>query len=163
MVAAIIIISFVLDSIISNVISMQSFLMPLCTLMALIVIYPYFNHNIKNYLITCFITGLFYDLIYTDTIIVHAILFLTIGFIITKINYILSYNYINVIIMAIICIIFYRFVSYGLLLITANVSFNTLSFIKSITHSLLLNIIYIVVIYLITDKISYKLRIRKIN
>ena len=157
----VIIVSFILDSIISNSISLSSLLMPLCTLMSLIIAYPYFRGDIRKFLITCFVTGVFYDLIYTDTIIIHGFLFLMVGYIITKLNLVMSNNYLNVAIMAIICIVFYRFILYGLLLITANVSFSWLLLLKSIYHSLLLNIIYIVLIYIITDKISFKYRIRK--
>ena len=157
----VIVVSFILDSIISNFISLNSLFMPLCTLMALIIAYPYFNGNIKNYFITCFVTGVFYDLIYTDTIVIHGFLFLMIGYLITKLNLIMSNNYLNVVIMAIICIIFYRFVSYGLLLITANVDFSWLLILKSIYHSLILNIIYVFLVFIITDKISFKFRIKK--
>ena len=157
----VIIVSFILDSIISNSISLSSLFMPLCTLMSLIIAYPYFRGDIRKFLITCFVTGVFYDLIYTDTIIIHGFLFLMVGYIITKLNLVMSNNYLNVAIMAIICIVFYRFILYGLLLITANVSFSWLLLLKSIYHSLLLNIIYIVLIYIITDKISFKYRIRK--
>ena len=157
----VIIVSFILDSIISNFTSLNSLFMPLCTLMSLIIVYPYFNGNIKKFLISCFVTGVFYDLIYTDTIIIHGFLFLIIGYIIVKLNLIMSNNYLNVAIMGIICIVFYRFVLYGLLLITANISFSWVLLLKSIYHSLILNVIYIVLVYLITDKISFKFRIRK--
>ena len=161
MVIAVIIISFILDSIISNFISLNSLFMPLFTLMSLIIIYPYFNGNIKRYFITCFVTGLCYDLIYTDTIIIHAVLFLIIGFIIVKLNQFFSNNYLNVMVMAVICIIIYRFMAYNLLLITANVSFNVLALVKSIYQSLILNLIYIVLLFMITDQISFKFKIKK--
>lgn len=163
MIPSVIIISFVLDSIVSNIVSLNSWFIPLFTLMSLIIAYPYFNGNIKNYFITCFITGLFYDLIYTDTIIIHAFLFVLIGFIITRLNLIFSNNYLNVMIMAIICIILYRFISYGLLLITNNISFNFTLLLKSIYHSLILNMIYVAGVFILTDKISLKLKIKKLD
>jgi len=161
MIVAVIIISFILDSIVSNFISLNSLFMPLFTLMSLIIVYPYFNGKIKYYLVTCFITGLCYDLIYTDTIVIHGFLFLLTGFIITRLNLIFSNNYLNVIIMAIITIIFYRVVSYGLLLITNNIPFSFVILLKSIYHSLILNIIFIFLAFMITDRISFKFKIKK--
>ena len=47
----VIIVSFILDSIISNSISLNSLFMPLCTLMSLIIAYPYFRGDVKKFLI----------------------------------------------------------------------------------------------------------------
>jgi len=163
MIAIVLIISFVLDSLISNFIPLNSIFMPLFTLMSLIIIYPYFNNHKTKYLLICFVTGLFYDLIYTNTIVIHAFLFLVIGFIIIRLNLILSNNYLNVAIMALIIIIIYRIIAYGLLLITANIDFNFMTLFKSIYSSLILNLIYIVLTFIITDKIATKLKIRRAN
>ncbi len=163
MVLVVIIVSFILDSVMSNFISLNSFFTPLFTLMSLIIVYPYFKGNQARFFGTCFLTGVFYDLIYSDTIVIHGFLFLMIGFIITRINLVLANNYLNVMIMAIICIIFYRFVAYGLLLITANVSFHWVAVLKSIYHSLIANVIYVALAYIVTDKISLKFKIHKSN
>ena len=163
MIYLVVILSFILDSVVSNFISLNSLFMPLLTLMSLIIIYPYFNGNVRKFLIVCFVTGIFYDLIYTDTIVIHGFLFLITGYIITKLNLIFSNNYLNVMIMGIICIIFYRAVSYLLLLITANISFDIVLLLKSIYHSLILNLIYVSLVYIITDKISLVFKIRKLN
>lgn len=156
-----IIISFILDSIISNFISLNTIFAPLFTLMSLIIVYPYFNGNHKNFLITAFFTGFAYDIIYTNTIVIHGLLFIAIAFIIIRLNIIFSNNYLNVIIMAIISIIIYRLISYGLLLITNNISFNFVILLKSIYQSLIINIIYILLAFMITDRISFILKIKK--
>jgi len=163
MVTIILTLSFILDSIISNFISLNSLFIPLLTIMALIIIYPYFNSNKNKYLMVCFVTGICYDLIYTNTIIIHGFLFLVLGFVVIKLNLILSNNYVNVAIMALIVITIYRIVSYGLLLITANVSFDFLILFKSIYSSLILNIIYVSLTFIITDRIANKLKIRRSN
>lgn len=157
----IIIVSFALDSIISNIINIHGLFAPLLTLMSLIIIYPYYNGNKSSYYKAAFITGLFYDLIYTDTMIVHAIIFTLMAFIITKLNVILAGNWLNDTIIAVICIIIYRLVMYGLLLINGNIELNTSYILESIYSSLILNIIYIIIVFNITDKISTKLKIRK--
>ncbi len=163
MILIVLIISFILDSIISNFISLSSIFFPLFTLMSLIIIYPYFNSYKNKFYLTCFTIGMLYDLIYTDTIVIHAFLFLLIGFIITKLNLVLSNNYVNVAIMGIISIVIYRLIAYGLLLITASVNFNIMHLFKSIYSSLILNILYVSILYIITDRISYRLKIKKAN
>ena len=161
MIPATIIISFVFDSIISNFISLNTLFAPLFTLMSLIIVYPYFNGKHKNFLITSFFTGVAYDIIYTNTIVIHGLLFLAIGFIIIRLNVIFSNNYLNVVIMAIISIIIYRLVSYGLLLITNNISFNWIILLKSIYQSFIINVIYILLAFMITDRISFIFKIKK--
>ena len=155
--------SFILEGIFSNFISIHSILSPLFVLMSLIIIYPFLLNNKESYYKICFIVGLLYDLIYTDTIIVHAFLFLIIGFTITKINLILANNHINVMVMALIIIILYRLILYCLLLLTGNISFDIFDLFQSIYLSLVVNIIYIVVMNMITDEISYRFKIYKGN
>ena len=106
---------------------------------------------------------MFYDLIYTDTIIIHGFLFLIIGYLIIKLNLLFPNNSLNVMIKGLICIILYRIISYFLLLITANTSFDILLLLKSIYHSLILNLIYVSLVYIIVDSLSIKLKIKKIN
>ncbi|MBQ9011487.1 MAG: rod shape-determining protein MreD [Bacilli bacterium] len=158
-----IVISFILDSIVSNFISLNSLFTPLFTLMSLILVYPYFKGMIEKYYITSFVTGICYDLIYTDTIIIHGFLFLFIAFIITRLNILLSNNFVNVIIMAFVCIITYRFITYGLLLITDNVSFHVSILFKSIYRSLILNLAYVSLGCIILERLAKKFKIRKIN
>ena len=86
MIPTTIIISFVLDSIISNFLSINTLFAPLFTLMSLVIVYPYFNGNNKNFLITSFVTGVAYDLIYTNTIVIHGLLFVAIAFLIIRLN-----------------------------------------------------------------------------
>ena len=137
--------------------------MPLFTIMSLILVYPYFKGNQEKYFLICFLAGLCYDFIYTDMIVINAILFLCIGIITAKLNLLFSNNTVNVSIMAIICIVFYRTVMYGLLLITGNIDLGFIILFRSIYRSILLNIFYIVLGFIITDRISKKFKIKKIN
>ena len=163
MIIAISIISFVLEGFVSNFISLNSLFMPLFTLMSLIIIFPYFNENIKPYLITSFIIGVFYDVIYTNTVVIHGLLFLLIAFVIIKLNVIFSNNWVNVMIMALICIIVYRITSFGILVITNTIPLNGLILLKSIYQSILLNLVFVTLAFIITDEISFKLKIKKSN
>lgn len=159
----ILVFSFIFEGIFSNFISTYSFFSPLFVLMSLIIIYPFLINDKESYYKCCFIMGLLYDLIYTDTIIVHAFLFLIIGFLITKINLILANNHINVMVVALIIIILYRLIMYLLLILTSNVDANIWNFFESIYLSLIANIIYVVILNIITDNISFKFKIYKGN
>ena len=163
MVIIVLIISFLLDSIISNLVSINGLFLPLFTVMSLIIIYPYFNNKRNKFYLACFITGVCYDLIYTNTIVVHGFLFVLLGFIITRMNLVLANNYINVVIMGLVLIIVYRLLTYGLILITANASFDFFNLFRSIYSSLIANVIFVSLAYIITDKISYKFKIHKAN
>lgn len=161
--AIIIIISFILESILSNFLPINSIFYTLLTLLSLILIYPYCNGKSNLYLKYCFFTGLAYDLIYTDTLILNAFIFTFIGFIITRLNLLLSNNCVNDSIMALIVIVIYRIVCYGILLVTANTTLNLMFLLKSIYSSILINIIYVVLGFIICDKISKKFKIRRTN
>lgn len=163
MVILVLIISFILDSIISNLVSINGLFLPLFTVMSLIIIYPYFNNKKNKFYLSCFIIGVCYDLIYTNTIVIHGFLFLLLGFIITRMNLVLANNYINVIIMGLILIIIYRTLTYGLIIITANASFDFFNLFRSVYSSLIANVIFVSLAYIITDKISYKFKIHKAN
>lgn len=159
----IIIISFILENILSNFLPINSLFSTLLTLLSLILIYPYCNGKNGLYLKYCFFTGLAYDLIYTDTLILNAFIFTFIGFIITKLNLFFSNNCVNDSLMAIIVIIIYRVLCYGILIITANMKLNALGLLKSIYSSIIINIIYIVIGFTICDKIAKRLKIRRTN
>lgn len=155
--------SFLFEGIFSNFISTYSILSPLFVLMSLIAIYPFLINDKISYYKYCLVTGILYDLIYMDTIIVHGFLFLIIGYLITKINLIIANNHINVMVIALIIIIIYRLIMYALLILTGNVIPNIWNFIESIYLSLLANIIYIFVLNIITDKLSLKFKLHKGN
>ena len=158
------IISFLLDGVLSNIITIHNnMLIPLLSVMSLIIIYPYFKKDDIKYLEYIFIYGLIYDLVYTDTLILNAIIFTFIGLIIIGINIIISNNYLNISLISFLVIISYRIMTYFILVFTRYLEFNINSLVKSITSSLLLNIIYVILMFLITDYISNKYDIKKID
>ena len=68
------IISFLLEAIFSNFVSIGGYFVPLFTLTALIIICPFLQEKEKYYKYA-FMAGMLYDLFYTDTIVFHAIIF----------------------------------------------------------------------------------------
>ena len=161
MIPIVIIISFFFDGIFSMMVNADTIFNSLFTLMALILIYPYFNKKNANYYKVCFLTGLFFDLVYTDTIIFNAFLFNLIGIIIVKLNELLANNPFNNSLMAVILIALFRLVTYFFLFLTGNIEFSYAILFKGIYSSLISNIVYVSLGYMITDAISRKLKIRK--
>lgn len=159
-----VIVSFFLESIVSNFVGIDSkVLVPLFTLVSLIIIYPYFNSNNKDYFKTCIVIGLFYDFVYTDTFILNAMAFLTIGYFITKYNYLFSTNSVNLCIMIPLSVTLYRIFIYSILCLAGFISFNTDNLFLSIYSSIVINIIYGLIVYIITNYFAKKYRIKKID
>lgn len=155
--------SFVFEGVFSNFLKTYSVLSPLFVLMTLIVIYPFLLNEKGTFYKYCFFTGVLYDIVYTDTIIVHGLLFLIIGFLITKINLILANNHINVMVMALIVMFLYRCILYFLLVLTGNVNPSWTYFFQSIYLSVLANVIYVFILNIVTDRLSMKLKLYKGN
>ena len=153
MISAILIISFLLDGVLSNYFSLDGIFIPLFSLIGLVVSYGYFNSDNSKFYIIGFVLGLCYDLIYTDTFVFYASLFLFISFIIVKISKVLASNYLNLIIVSVICIVLFRIITYMLLVITGNVVFNFDSLYRGIYSSIIINIIYGFIVKFICNQI----------
>lgn len=151
----IILISFILEGIFSNYLPVNSYFASLFTLTSLIIIYPLFTEN-KDYYKYTFLTGLAYDLIYTDTMIFHAIIFCFMGFLISRLNLVLTDNYINTLIILALSLAIYRVITYLILILVSSLSFNFLNLILSILKSLTANLIYGLVLFLIIRKCQKK-------
>lgn len=154
----ILIVSFILESVMSNFFPVNSFFASLFSLMALIVIYPLFDGDNFKYFRYAFLLGFAYDLIYTDTIIFQAFLFLIIAYLVTILRKMLSDNLLNLIIVTLICIASYRTINYFALVITGNLDFNLLTWIASIYNSIILNVIYCLIIGWVVNRVMRKKR-----
>ena len=148
----IVIISFVLDNLISNLTNYNSILYPLFTVLSLILIYKDFNRKNNNYFIYSFILGFVYDVAVTDTLFLNAFIFLFLSYLIRIIFNRITYNYISVLFISIGSIIYYRIVTYLILNILNYLNFNIILLCKSIYSSIVINIIYISVFYLIVHR-----------
>ena len=137
----ILIVSFILESVMSNFFPVNSFFASLFSLTALIVIYPLFDGDNFKYFRYAFLLGFAYDLIYTDTIIFQAFLFLIIAYLVTILRKMLSDNLLNLVIVTLICIASYRTINYFALVITGN-----------------LNVIYCLIIGWVVNRIMRKKR-----
>lgn len=151
----ILIVSFLLEGVISNFVPINGYLAPLFTLVALIMICPLFDDSISYYKYA-FLTGLAYDLFYTDTIIFHAIIFCFMAFIIMRLNLFLIDNFVNVLIIVALSIVFYRIFTYGLLVFVNGIAFDFMALVYSVLKSLILNLVYSIVLFLVIKKFSRK-------
>jgi len=161
----IIIISFLLDSFVSMYIpisvSNYNVLVPMFTIVSLIIIYPYFNNNERNFLITCLIFGLLYDTTFTNTFGLNTALFFGLGYVIIFLDDALSNNLFSLIIKMLIVIILYDVITYLILLLLNYIDYGILTLLIKILKSLILNIIYLIITYFITNSLSKKLHIKK--
>lgn len=129
--------SLLLEGVISNVVGINSIFIPLFLLVSLVLIYPK-----KNYLIICFICGLIYDVCFYNSLFINTISFIFIGLLLDKLT---KYN---IYIRCIIVIMFYRFITYFMLVLIGYSKLNILLLFKSIYSSIILNIIFIIFVKL---------------
>lgn len=162
MIICVLIVSFLLDGIVSNYVAINGIMVPLFSLIGLIVSYEYFTFDKEEFYKYAFVLGLCYDLIYTDTLVFYAFLFMSLSFIIINISKVLTNNYFGLILVSLICIILFRCVTYFFLIITGNAIFNINNLYKGIYSSLLINLVYGIIVKIICDFIvSSKLRRKK--
>jgi rod shape-determining protein MreD len=158
-----VIISFLLDSILTSFIPINSIFLPLFSLISLIIIYPYFHKEENRYLVFSFLLGLLYDICYTDTIFLNAFIFLLISFFIKLINEYISNNVFNISFISMLVITIYRIITYFVLVIINYLKYDFNDLLVSIYSSLIINVFYGIMLYLITDFISKKYKIDKIE
>lgn len=162
--ASIVLISFLLESILSNYVSINTMLFnPLFSIISLIIIYPYFKNDNMSFIKSCLIFGVIYDLIFTLTFPLHVLLFGLTGILIILINNFISNHLFNLPLISLAIIINYRIISYLILVLIGYLDFHFNILLNGITSSILVNIIYVLVLYLITDYYAKKHHIVKID
>lgn len=138
------ILSFIFDGVFSLIFDTNSFFLTLFSLMCLIIIFPYLK-NKNNIFYIALIIGLFYDIVYTQTLFLSTILFLGIALMISIYYKYMPYNIINTLILSFLSILLYRFISYVGYLIFSDNLFDFYILIKSIYNSIILNFSYVLV------------------
>lgn len=155
MIYLILVISFLLDNLISFFLNTNLLFNPLLSLVSLIIIFRYYHRKDENkYLITSFVLGLVYDIACTDTIFLNAGIYLLLSLFIIKFYKIFSYNLLNSAILLIIVIIIYRSITFLVLSNFNFISFNLYHLLQSIYSSLILNLLYLSFFFL--KKKKYK-------
>lgn len=133
-----IIISFILDGLFSKIISGNFF-----TLTSIILAYYFYKR--KNLYISVVIVGLLYDITYTNTLIIHALLFLLIIYLLELFSKKKKYDLKDLIIINSTIIISY------ILFMNILFLFKSFSFIY-IIKSFVINNLYFIILYIFTHK-----------
>ena len=163
----IIVVSFIFDLIFSNFLPYMegdlSFFTPLITIISIFLIVEFFDKEDKKYYITCFVTGMIYDLFFTDLLFLNGFLFLGLGFVSKFIYKNEKMDYIRVIFYLIFIICLYEG-SVALLITIFNIVPVTISKVfYKISHSILLNIIYGEILFFIINMLPNKFKKKRLN
>lgn len=156
------IISFLLEGIFSFYIPIFSyFWLPIPTLLSVCFCHVYFLKN-KNYIWYAFLTGILYDIAYTNTLFLHGVLFVCMGYIGKKISQFISHTWYQFLIMTILLIGIYRLLSYIILIIIGYLHFNPSFFLSITLASFLWNIIYSLLLYVLDHFILKKFTTKRL-
>lgn len=147
-----ILIPLLLDGVISIYIKSNSYFLPLLTITTIYIIYPKYNKNEKSYFITLILLGILYDLLYTNLLFLNAIEFFFVGIASKYIHKNFDNNIFMQIIYISIIIISYEFLTIAILYIFKVVPITLQKIAYKISHSLLLNIIYGEILYLVLNQ-----------
>ena len=163
----IIIVTILLDGLLTNILPYTannlSLFTPMLTILIPIIIYPFYIKEEKKFLITLVITGIIYDIFYTNLLFYDAIVFLLFGLMIIKLYKVIGYNYIKVLLYSLLCIILYELFNTIVILIFNLVPINLIKVLYKINHSILLNLIYVSILYIIVKKLPKKYKKIRIN
>ncbi len=160
-------ISLLLDGLLTNylpyLINDLTWFTPMLTLVSIFILYPFYRKREKKYLITVFILGMIYDLFYTNLLFFNASLFFMIGYISIKIQKNFDLSYLKIILYTIIVITTYESLTGLFLWLYHIVPITIPKVLYKISHSLILNIIYLEIVYYIIKIIPKKYKKISIN
>lgn len=160
-------ISLLLDGLLTNylpfLVNDLSFFTPLFTLISIFIIYPLYRKKEKKYFISIFILGILYDLLYTNLLFFNAVLFVFIGFIIRLIIKNFELSYMKIILYIVIVVVSYESLTLFFLGIFNIIPVSINRLIYKITHSLLINIIYGEILFIIIKILPKKYKEISIN
>lgn len=155
-------ISFILDGVLSLLMNQDSIYIPLLSIMALIVVYPYIKDK-QRIVIMGGIVGLLYDVVYTQTLFLNTILFCFLALVVLLFYKYIPINIVNSYILAILLILLFRVLSYLALVFYYELSFNWEVLFKSIYSSLITNLLYLTIMPFILGKIEGKRKKKRLS
>ena len=147
----IIIFSLFLDFLLSNInYSLLSYFYPMITITTIVYLSNlYTNPNRSNYYLLVFLTSIIYDSIFVGNLLITVSSFMIVAILNMFLKRHLRSNLFNNILMLILSIILYEVFILLLLFVVGYKSFVFGMLLYKITHSLLLNTIYIVIMFLV--------------
>lgn len=162
MIVVVLLISFILEGIVSNLVPVNSLFIPLFSITSLLVTYPLFNDNRIKYLIYSGTLGLLFDLVYTSTPFINTFTFVIAALIITFICKFITINKLNLIFIVLFGLLFNQTINYLLLCLFRYRIFNSNTLIEGLYSSLILNVIYSYILYIIIEIINKKRKYKRI-
>ena len=163
----ILIVSILLDGVLTNflpyLVNDLSIFTPLLTVVSIFIIYPLNRKKETKFFILIFIVGIIYDLLYTNLLFLNGLLFVLIALLSKVIYKNFEISYLKIIIYTILIIIVYESVYAGILFIYRVVPITFYKLIYKISHTLILNVIYTEILYLIINKLPKKYKRISIN
>ena len=153
----ILIISFYLEGALTLLFSPNTLFLNLFTILGIYIVYPLFKDKKRNYFITSLIFGFLYDLVYMKEFGINLILFLLFAFLISIIRDNFEETFFSNILTSSLIIIVYRLFTYFIYIFFNNLSFDLNLLLKSIYSSLILNYIYVIILYILLKKKTSKL------
>lgn len=147
----IIIFSLFLDFLLSNInYSLLSYFYPMITITTIVYLSNlYTNPNRSNYYLLVFLTSIIYDSIFVGNLLITVSSFMIVAILNMFLKRHLRSNLFNNILMLILSIILYEVFILLLLFVVGYKRFEFSMLLYKITHSLLLNTIYIVIMFLV--------------
>lgn len=147
----IIIFSLFLDFLLSNInYSLFSYFYPMITITTIVYLSNFYtNPNRSNYYLLVFLTSIIYDSIFVGNLLITVSSFMIVAILNMFLKRHLRSNLFNNILMLILSIILYEVFILLLLFVVGYKSFEFGMLLYKITHSLLLNTIYIVIMFLV--------------
>lgn len=147
----IIIFSLFLDFLLSNInYSLFSYFYPMITITTIVYLSNFYtNSNRSNYYLLVFLTSIIYDSIFVGNLLITVSSFMAVAILNMFLKRHLRSNLFNNILMLILSIILYEVFILLLLFVVGYKSFEFGMLLYKITHSLLLNTIYIIIMFLV--------------
>ncbi len=165
---AFLIVSLFLDGILSNFLPFTvgnlSYFTPLFTVMSLFLIYSFFKKkDRKKYFYVIIIFGFIYDLLYTNLLFYHAILFIILGWVVVLLHKYLDTNYAMLLIEGAILVVCYQTFSTMLMVAFQIVPVTFYDFLYLVEHTMLINILYLELGFFLIRMLFKKYQFLSIN
>lgn len=160
------ILSFILDNIMTTIfpsfLSNISAFTTIYIVVALSIIFPYFN-NKKKYFIILLVFGIMFDIIYTSSFPLNTLIFILLGIEIGFLNNIFPENIFGSSVISVISIISFHILSFISLSIVGYINYGFIILFRIIVNSLIMTILYSVVSYFLIKKIMERFNIKQIK
>lgn len=155
----ILIVSFILDLVLLNILPFQyqniTYFNPLFMIVSIFLVYNLFNDE-RKYFITILIFSLLYGALFMNNILLGSFLFLIVAFVTKLYNRYINLNIFTLLLGIIVTIILYDSIMYIVLCCSFVSNFSLKILLYKIKHSIVINIIYSLLLYVFCIKKSSK-------